>query len=296
MPITPFVFVSSKPTLIPSIIFAILFLLASCVHLYRIIQTRRRVYVLFFTFGFLRTVLFIIRIVWSQNLDSTNLELSSGIFTSGAFFIIVLAIYTLLSDWILTLANTSRITISENTVHRSTKLSKYEQFTLNVFEFLLPAFSILFVVGSIQEFDSDSNTLEDSLPETEKGFTMMKFAMICFLVSTILYMISVTYFALKYSNRPIHLQLKVFILYILGALLLIELVYGTFMIFAPSTDKINNYSWIFYVFEPLPEILILTILGGVILGEWFFLEDEIEQVESIKTVSIGSIGNGNTYV
>lgn len=294
MPITPFVFVSSKPTLIPSIIFAILFLLASCVHLYRIIQTRRRVYVLFFIFGFLRTVLFVIRIVWSQNLDSTNLELSSGTFTSGAFFIIVLAIYTLLTDWILTLANTSRITINENTVHRSTKLLKYEQFTLNAFEFLLPAFSILFVVGSIQESDSDSDTIEDSAPE--RGSTIMKFSIICFLVSVIFYMISVTYFALKYSNRPIHLQLKVFILYILGALLLIELVYGTFMIFAPSTDKINNYSWIFYVFEPLPEVLILTILGGVILGEWFFLEDEIEQVESIKTVSIESIRNGNAYV
>jgi len=116
----------------------------------------------------------------------------------------------------------------------------------------------------------------------------MKVSIICFLVSVVLYIILVTYFALKYSNRPIHLQLKVLILYIVGALLLIELIYGTFMIFSPSTDKINNYSWVFYMFEPFPEFLISIILGGVILGEWFFAEEDNELVESIKTVSIGS--------
>ena len=109
-------------------------------------------------------------------------------------------------------------------------------------------------------------------------------------------MIFITYFALKYSNRPIHLQLKVLVLYILGALLLIELIYGTFMIFAPSTDKINKYSWVFYLFEPLPEVLILIILGGVILNEWFFEVDDIELLASIKTLSIGSTGNGSPSI
>jgi hypothetical protein len=103
-------------------------------------------------------------------------------------------------------------------------------------------------------------------------------------------MIFITYFALKYGNKPIHLQLKVLVLYIAGALLIIELVYGIFMIFSQSTDKIERYSWVFYLFETLPEVLILAILGGVILGDWFFKEDD---VDSIKTISIGSIGNGN---
>jgi len=109
-------------------------------------------------------------------------------------------------------------------------------------------------------------------------------------------MILVTFFALKYSNRPIHTQLKVLILYIVGALLLIELVYGTFMIFSPSTERINKYSWVFYVFEPLPEFLILIILGGVILSEWFFEVDDIELLTSIKTLSIGSTGNGSPSI
>src|SRR5256885_17187762 len=105
MQISPFVFVSSKPTLIPSILFAVLFLFASCLFLYRIIQTRRRVYILLFLFCFLREVLFIIRIIWSQNIDSVGFAITSGILTSGGFFIIVLAVYTLLTDWILTLPN-----------------------------------------------------------------------------------------------------------------------------------------------------------------------------------------------
>ncbi|CAB4405519.1 unnamed protein product [Rhizophagus irregularis] len=130
----------------------------------------------------------------------------------------------------------------------------------------------------------------------EKGDTIIKFSMISFLISVSLYMLLVTYFAIKYSNIPIHKQLKVLVLYIVGALLLIELVYGTFMIFSPPTDKINKYSWVFYLFESLPEVLILAILGGVILGEWFFEEENIELVDSIKTVSIGSIGNGNASV
>src|SRR2546423_15662526 len=111
---TLFVFVSSIPTLIPSIIFTILFLLTTCLHLYRIIQTRRRVYIFLFIFSFLRTILFIVRIIWSQNVDSAQLSIVSGIFTSGAFFIIVLAIYTLLKDWIFTLGNSSRITANNS--------------------------------------------------------------------------------------------------------------------------------------------------------------------------------------
>jgi len=293
---SPFVFITSIPTLIPSIIFGILFLFATCLQLYRIIQTRRRVYKLLFIFSFLRTVLFIIRIAWSRKQDSVKLAISSGIFTAGPFFIIILAIYILLEDWILTLTNTLQITASNsNTSRRSAKLTNYEQYILNTAEWSLPAFSTLFVVGSIKEFNTDmSEDMTDS--SIEKGDTIIKFSMICFLVSVSFYMILVTYFAIKYSNKPIHKQLKVLVLYIVGTLLLIELIYGVFMIFAPPTDKINKYSWVFYLFESLPEVLILVILGGVILGEWFFDEDDLELVDSIKTVSIGSNGNGNASV
>lgn len=291
---SPFVFITSKPTLYPSIIFSILFLLASGLHLFRIIQTRRRVYKLLFIFSFLRTVLFIIRIAWSRNQDSFKLAISSGIFTAGAFFIIILAIYILLEDWILTLSNAIQITDSNLNSQRRSKLTNYEHYTLKTIECLLPAFSALFVVGSIKEFNTDMS--DDSDISIENGDTIIKFSMISFLISVSLYMLLVTYFAIKYSYIPIHKQLKVLVLYIIGALLLIELVYGTFMIFSPPTDKINKYSWVFYLFESLPEVLILAILGGVILGEWFFEEENIELVDSIKTVSIGSIGNGNASV
>ncbi|RIA89904.1 hypothetical protein C1645_771199 [Glomus cerebriforme] len=297
MLISPFIFVSSIPTLVPSIIFGILFLFASSLHLYRITQNRRRVYILLFLFSFLRTVLFVVRIAWSQDQSSVNLAITSGTFTSGAFFIIILAIYNLLEDWILTLTNTLQIAENNsNTPRRLAKLTNYEQYILYTIECLLPVFSTLFVIGIIKEFDHDDVISDDSDSSITEGETIIKFSVISFLVSVTVYMILVTYFALKYSNKPIHTQLKVLVLYIVGALLLIELVYTTFMIFAPSTDKINKYSWIFYVFEPLPEVLVVVILGGVILGEWFFEEEDTELVDSIKTGSIGSIGNGNASV
>ncbi|GBC10140.1 hypothetical protein RclHR1_09370010 [Rhizophagus clarus] len=220
------------------------------------------------------------------NKDSIGLAISSGIFTAGAFFIIILAIYILLEDWILTLTNTIQVTVSNSTSQRRSKLTNYEQCTLKTVECLLPAFSTLFVAGSIKEFSTnESDYVMDS--SIAKGDTIIKFSMICFLCSVSLYMLFVTYFAVKYSNKPIHKQLKVLVLYIVGALLLIELVYGTFMIFSPPTDKIYKYSWVFYLFESLPEVLIVVILGGVILGEWFFEDEDLELVDSIKTISIG---------
>ncbi|CAG8732363.1 12011_t:CDS:2, partial [Funneliformis caledonium] len=193
-------------------------------------------------------------------------------------------------NWVLITTNVSQITTdhSSSQLH-STKLTFYERYSINIVKFLLPAFSLLAVIGSIKEFDS--NTLVSLNHSLAKGDILIKISTICFLTSMVFYMILITYFALKYSNKPIQSQLKVLVLYIVGALLLIGLIYRTFMIFAPSTDKINKinkYSWIFYVFESLPEVLILIILGGVILGEWFFEDDNID-LTNIKTVSIGSV-------
>ncbi|CAG8667075.1 5440_t:CDS:1 [Funneliformis mosseae] len=289
-----FVFISSTPTIIPSIIFSVLFLFTTCLQLHRIIQTRRRVYIFLFMFSLLRTILFIIRIMWSKNTQNKVLAISSGILISSAFFIIVLAVYNLLIDWVLITTNVSQITTdhSSSQLH-STKLTFYERYSINIVKFLLPAFSLLAVIGSIKEFDS--NTLVSLNHSLAKGDILIKISTICFLTSMVFYMILITYFALKYSNKPIQSQLKVLVLYIVGALLLIGLIYRTFMIFAPSTDKINKinkYSWIFYVFESLPEVLILIILGGVILGEWFFEDDNID-LTNIKTVSIGSVNRVN---
>ncbi|CAI2162644.1 6941_t:CDS:2 [Funneliformis geosporum] len=232
----------------------------------------------------------------ASNTQNKILAINSGILISGASFIIILAVYNLLIDWVLTIANVSQITTeNSNSLLRSTKLTVYERYSINIIKFLLPAFSLLAVIGSIKEFDS--NTLVSPEHSLAKGDIMIKVSTICFLTSMVFYMILITYFALKYSNKPLQSQLKVLVLYIVGALLLIGLIYRTFIIFAPSTDKINKinkYSWIFYVFESLPEVLILIILGGVILGEWFFEEDNIE-LTNIKTVSIGSVmdRNGN---
>jgi hypothetical protein len=50
-----------------------------------------------------------------------------------------------------------------------------------------------------------------------KGDILIKISTICFLTSMVFYMILITYFALKYSNKPIQSQLKVLVLYIVGA-------------------------------------------------------------------------------
>ncbi|CAG8821468.1 24625_t:CDS:2, partial [Gigaspora margarita] len=83
-----------------------------------------------------------------------------------------------------------------------------------------------------------------------------------------------------YVKKSVCQQLHVLMLYISGALLFIELVYRTFITFAQATDSTNRYEWMIYVFEATPELVLLVILGGIILGDWFYNEDPVLANES----------------
>ncbi|CAG8552867.1 12954_t:CDS:2, partial [Racocetra fulgida] len=37
----------------------------------------------------------------------------------------------------------------------------------------------------------------------------------------------------------------------------------------------NRYEWMTYVFEAIPELVLLAVLGGIILGDWFYDVPEV---------------------
>ncbi|CAG8769364.1 7687_t:CDS:2, partial [Gigaspora rosea] len=92
-----------------------------------------------------------------------------------------------------------------------------------------------------------------------------------------------------YVKKSVCQQLHVLMLYTSGALLFIELVYRTFITFSQATDSTNKYEWMIYVFEATPELVLLVILGGIILGDWFYNEDSAMANESrINDPEIGT--------
>ncbi|KAF0382311.1 hypothetical protein F8M41_011926 [Gigaspora margarita] len=267
------VFSSSMPTTVPSVIFGILFFLTSVLHCYRLIQRRRQIYAHFFLFSLSRTIVYCIRIAWSLK-DIDELGLVSGFILCGFEFFIIMGIYTLLTDWIRI------ITKSSDSSDSKTRLF-LELLLVNVTKIVLPVCGILGTVQIIQEYDSD--------PYTGSSGILRKISTLGFLICLTLYMVYVTYFGIVYVKKSVCQQLHVLMLYTSGALLFIELVYRTFITFAQATDSTNRYEWMIYVFEATPELVLLVILGGIILGDWFYNEDPVLANESrINDPEIGT--------
>jgi len=242
---------SKKPSLAFSICFLVLYTVTSLLHLSKLIKFKRTVYVYLFTFSLLRICLFAFRIAWSQNLGSEILGILSNILLSGGFFVLIEALLTLLSDWLIIMTGTLPI---------------YEHYLIKSLKLLSPSFSIIGVLGEILEYIKLVSLLR-------------QISSLGFLCLIIVYIILVTFFALKYGEKSIRKQLKALVLFISSALILIELVYRTFISFINESKAIDNYEWAFYVFECMPEIILLVTLGGVILGEWFYhVEDDNEQL------------------
>ncbi|CAG8445760.1 21900_t:CDS:2 [Dentiscutata erythropus] len=242
------VFSSSMPTTIPSIIFGIF-----CS----------------------RTVVYCIRLAWSLNVSSDALGLVSAFILCGFEFFIVMGIYTLLTDWV------RLITKSSDTSNSSKGKLFMEILLVNITKFILPVCGVLGAVQVIQEYEDDGNAFDNS----SKGI-LRKVSTLGFLICLTLYMVYVTYFAVVYVKKPISQQLHVMLLYTSGALLYIELVYRTFITFAQATDSTNKYEWMIYVFEAMPELVLLGILGGIILGDWFF--EEIPETVKTNDLEIGT--------
>ncbi|RIA97851.1 hypothetical protein C1645_751368 [Glomus cerebriforme] len=250
----------SIPTLIPSICFFVAFTFMSSLHLVKYIKLRRAVYLYLFIFSILRTCLFAFRIAWSPNPDSIVLGVISNVLLMGGFFVIFEALCILLSDWLILLIE-----------KRTISLPKYEVNSIKFLQLILPLFSIIGALGEIFGHSYSYDKLSSILRQTSA---------LGFLSLIIIYIILVTYFALKYGEDAIRKQLKTLVLFISAALLLIELVYRTFVSFMHETTPIFYYEWVFYVFECLPEIVLLLILGEVILGEWFY---NVEDDNKLKT-------------
>ncbi|CAG8593822.1 7496_t:CDS:1 [Cetraspora pellucida] len=173
-----------------------------------------------------------------------------------------MGLYTLLTDWICLVTKSS---VSSDSSNRKTRLF-LELLLINVTKFVLPVCGVFGAVQVIQEYNEPNNGTDDNTSSN----ILRKISNLGFLICLSLYMIYVTYFAVVYVGKPIGQQLQVLLLYTSGSLLYIELVYRTFITFAQATDSTNRYEWMIYVFEAIPELVLLAILGGIILGDWFY--------------------------
>ncbi|CAG8807939.1 31273_t:CDS:1, partial [Racocetra persica] len=180
-----------------------------------------------------------------------ELGLASGFILCGFEFLIMMGIYTLLTDWIRLVTKLS--VSSDSSKDRKTRLF-LELLLVNVTKFVLPVCGVFGAVQIIQEYN-ESNNGTDIYTSSN---ILRKISNIGFLICLSLYMIYVTYFAVIYVGKPIGQQLQVLLLYTSGSLLFIELVYRTFITFADATDSTNRYEWMTYVFEAIPELVLLA--------------------------------------
>ncbi|CAB4387290.1 unnamed protein product [Rhizophagus irregularis] len=251
------------PTLIPSICFFITFTLMTLLHFVKYIKFKRAIYLYLLVFSLLRTILFIIRIAWSPNPDLTLLGIISNVLLLGGFFVILEALYKLLTDWL-------HLLIRERTI---SSLTKCEQNSIIFLKLISPLFSI---IGAIGEALATQNISLTSI--------FRQASSLGFLCLIVIYILLVAHFALKYGEVAIRKQLKALVLFISAALLLIELVYRTFVSFSQESTPIY-YEWVFYVFECVPEAALLLILGEVILGEWFYNVDDDNKLKMAQQLA-----------
>lgn len=252
------------PKLIPSICFFITFTLMTLLHFVKYIKFKRAIYLYLLIFSLLRTFLFVLRIAWSPNPDLILLGIISNVLLLGGFFVILEALYKLLTDWLLLL-------IGERTI---SSLPKYEQNLIIFLKLTSPLFSI---IGAIGETLATENILLTSI--------LRQTSSLGFLFLIVIYILLVAHFALKYDEVAIRKQLKALVLFISAALLLIELVYRTFVSFSQESTPIYYYEWVFYVFECVPEAVLLLILGEVILGEWFYNVDDDNKLKMAQQLA-----------
>ncbi|CAG8548370.1 6409_t:CDS:1, partial [Diversispora eburnea] len=203
---------------------------------------------------------FDIRIAESFKTTSEVLSLFSGTIIIGSFFLVILGLYVLLIEWIQSITKS----------HISTKRLSWEIKLVRIPTYLSPTFSIYGIIGMLRLYNNASINYDNS----NEGSTWMLISTLGFLILTFIYICCVTYFAFMYGEKPIKGQLKAFVLYISGALLSIELIYRIMVDMSNATDSINRYEWIFYLFEMIPEVTLLIILGGFILNEWFYKDED----------------------
>jgi len=245
------------PTLAPSIVFSILFGLATILFGVRCLKIRRQAYYCLFGFALLRTASYISRGVWSQDPGSKTDAIVGGVISAGGFFLAAEALYILFYDWIITLYG--------GAVH----VPPHEGHLIRIIKILLPVASALGIFGSVKQFTSSSQSDYDYGTSFRKastlGFTIL-----------ILSLIGLTmFFTFRHrgsgnSNLPVALIMGVGCL-----LLLIELVYRLDSIWSDPTKDVNKQKWVFYVFSSVPEILFCLLLGVVNL-ETIFYDKEVD--------------------
>ncbi|CAJ0825150.1 15796_t:CDS:2 [Entrophospora sp. SA101] len=228
---SPIIYPMTVPTLTPSIILTILFLSTSSLHLYRMIKFRRPIYSYLFAFSFVRLLLFIVRTAWSTIYHSITLNIITRVLLVGGFFIIIEALYTLLTDWLIItlIGETSTSNYNHNNEEGDAIIPKFTKYTIKFIKFfVLIILSIINIIGEIIEFDDSGRLI---------GQVFIKASSLAS------------------------------VLYIGGALMLIELAYRIFITFSDPGDPIKRIEWGFYIFEILPELILLIVFGGVILEE-----------------------------
>nr|CAG8443992.1 6566_t:CDS:2 [Entrophospora candida] len=226
---SPIIYPITVPTLAPSIILTILFLSTSSLHLYRMIKFRRPIYSYLFAFSFVRLLLFIVRTAWSTIYHSITLNIITRVLLVGGFFIIIEALYTLLTDWLIItlIGETSTSNDNHNNEEGDAIIPKFTKYTIKFIKFfVLIILSITNIIGEIIEFDDSDRLI---------GQVFIKASSLGYLVIVVIYMLFITYFVLKCHTDP--------------------------------GDPIKRIEWGFYIFEILPELILLIVFGGVILEE-----------------------------
>ncbi|CAJ0888399.1 17583_t:CDS:2 [Entrophospora sp. SA101] len=129
---SPIIYPMTVPTLTPSIILTILFLSTSSLHLYRMIKFRRPIYSYLFAFSFVRLLLFIVRTAWSTIYHSITLNIITRVLLVGGFFIIIEALYTLLTDWLIItlIGETSTSNYNHNNEEGDAIIPKFTKYTI----------------------------------------------------------------------------------------------------------------------------------------------------------------------
>ncbi|CAG8589810.1 7931_t:CDS:1 [Ambispora leptoticha] len=245
--------VFALPTLAPSIVFAILFVISSISLGWRTLEHCRYSYFLFFVFSFLRVAAFIARALWSQDYTSQSKAIAAGVITSGGYFLVVQPLYAVFTEWV------DRIVGLEN-------VSNLEKRIIRLIKALIPLCSILGVIGSIKQFSASSQE------EADTGTNLRKASTLGFLGLLIILLFNTLIYAQSYSNSiesrgAKRATKKSILVLVIGCLMLISgMIYRTLIVFEPTSDA-NKKEWYVYVFAFAPEWILMILVSVINLED-----------------------------
>ncbi|CAG8685179.1 5156_t:CDS:1 [Ambispora leptoticha] len=252
------------PTLAPSIVFAILFVISSISLGWRTLEHRRYAYFLFFVFSFLRIAAFIARALWSQDYTSQSKAIATGVITSGGYFLAIQPLYTVFTEWI------DRIIGLENVSNR-------EKLVIRLIKILIPLCSLIGIVGSVKQFTASSQE------QADLGTDLRKATALGFLGLLAILLFNTLIYAQRYSNSIENKGMKrvtkkSILVLVIGCLLLISgMIYRTLSVFEPTSD-VNKKEWYIYVFAFAPEWILMIFVSVInledLLGKDNFNSDE----------------------